>query len=262
MHIFIGTGEKSFRITGGNEKFTDAFANAVGREHISVNTRVNRIVSKPGQGVSVYYLDQTKNLSGVIHANYVISTIPLYRLFEVQFEPALSEKKRQAIASQTSGAYFKAHVFLPPTSEKYWTVQKSSILPILSDSDLGVIYDGNPDQKGKTKILSLLITGNFAEAFNMMPLDQVRSEISASLDKLWPGLAKEIKGMEFYRYHPRAIAAWPPGRSRFDELSEEIRRPENGVLLAGDFTESSHSDGAFHSSSRAVRQILKMRKKP
>jgi monoamine oxidase len=67
--------------------------------------------------------------------------------------------------------------------------------------------------------------------------------------------------MEFYRYHPRAIAAWPPGRSRFDELSNEIRRPENNVILAGDFTESSHSDGAFISAHRAVSYILKDRSK-
>ena len=62
--------------------------------------------------------------------------------------------------------------------------------------------------------------------------------------------------MEFYRFHPRAIAAWPVGRSRFDEFSNEIRRPENNVYLAGDFTESSHSDGAFISAHRVVQAIL------
>jgi monoamine oxidase len=192
-----------------------------------------------------------------VRARHVVSTIPLFRLFEVQFEPALSEKKRQAIASQGWGSYFKAHVFLPPTAEKYWIKGELSSLPILSDSELGVIYDGNPDQAGKTRIVSLLVTGQHAEAFNLMNLDQVRTVITKGLEKLWPGVAREIKGIEFHRYHPRAIASWAPGRSRFDELSNEVRRPENGVHFAGDFTESSHSDGAFLSAARVVREISK-----
>jgi len=44
-------------------------------------------------------------------------------------------------------------------------MEGASILPILSDSDLGVIYDGNPTQDGPTKVLSLLVHGDAAETF-------------------------------------------------------------------------------------------------
>jgi monoamine oxidase len=151
-----------------------------------------------------------------------------------------------------------------PKAKKNWMKDvkdpDSSALPILSDSELGVIYDGNPDQKSGVKILSLLITGNYAEAFNMMPMDKVRPQLLSGFEKLWPGVTKDMLGMEFYRYHPRAIAAWPPVRSRFDALSDEIRRPENHLYFAGDFTESSHSDGAFFSAARVVKQIMKAEK--
>ncbi len=259
FHIFLGNGddgEKNYRILGGNEQFTDSLSEAIGQDHISLNTRVNRIVSQPGKGVSVFFLEQTQNISSVIQAKYVISTIPLFRLFEIQFEPALSDKKRQAIASQGWGAYFKAHIFLPSIAEKFWNQKGNSLLPLLSDSPLGVIYNGNFDPQSKTKILSLLISGKDAEIFNMMPLDQVRIHLTDSLNHLWNGIQSMIQNMEFYRFHPRAIAAWPPRRSRFDALSNEIRRPENNIFLAGDFTESSHSDGALISSARAVKQIL------
>jgi len=93
----------------------------------------------------------------------------------------------------------------------------------------------------------------------MIALDKARAQIVAGLDKMWPGIKDEIEDVEFYRYHPRAIAAWPVGRSRFDDLSNEIRRSENHVYLAGDFTESSHSDGAFISAHRAVKSILELR---
>jgi len=255
-HIFLGDGEDSYRIVGGNDKFTDALARAIGRGNISLNSRVTRIASADGNGVEVQFLETESNENGVIRGKYVISTVPLFRLFEVQFVPALSPKKREAISTMAWGSYFKAHVFLPAKSARFWTANDTSILPILSDSELGVIYDGNPQQDGPTKILSLLVHGDPAESDNMVPLDQTRKQIGDGLDKLWPGIKEEIEGIEFYRYHPRAIAAWPPGRSRFDDLSNEIRRPENNVYLAGDFTESSHSDGAFISAHRVVQGIL------
>ncbi len=269
--IFIGEGEKLHRAINGNENFTENFAKVIGVENITTNRRVNRIVAVPelsqdgkatkyNNKVKVFYLDTEKNKNSSIEAFHVVSTAPLFRLFEIQFEPALSPKKRQAIQTQSWGSYFKAHVFLPSKVSSYWTKNDLSILPILSDSELGVIYDGNPSQKTKTKILSLLISGKHAETFNMMPLDLVRPQIQSSLEKIFPGIKKEILGMEFYRYHPRAIASWPVGRSRFDELSEEVRRPENHVYLAGDFTESSHSDGAFISAKRVVNQIIQSSK--
>lgn len=261
FHIFLGQGEKSYRVIGGNEKFTDALAKAVGPDNISINKRVNRVVSRDGQ-VVVSYLDTATNESRNIQAKYVVSTIPLFRLFEVQFDPPFSVKKRKAIETQTWGSYFKAHVFVSNKAMSRFSKQDTSFLPILSDSELGVIYDGNPDQEdAKTKVISLLVIGDHAEAFNLMPLDIVRSTITKGFDRLFPGMAKEIKGMEFYRYHPRAIAGWPVGRSRFDELSAEVRKPENGVYLSGDFTEGTHSDGAFISAFRVAADIIEKSKK-
>jgi monoamine oxidase len=261
FHIFLGDGEPCYRVALGNDKFTQAIAKAAGRSRISLNHRVTRIVADSDKGIDVHYLHTEANQNGVIHAQYVISTIPLFRLFEVQFAPPLSEKKLEAIRTMNWGSYFKAHVFVPSRATRYWTVDDTSILPILSDSELGVIYDGNPAQDGPLKVISLLIYGDTAEAFNLAPLDEARAQITAGLDKLWPGIGSEIQNVEFYRYHPRAIAAWPVGRSRFDELSEEIRRPENNVYFAGDFTESSHSDGAFISANRCVKSILALRGK-
>ncbi|MBI4063635.1 MAG: FAD-dependent oxidoreductase [Elusimicrobia bacterium] len=261
FHIFLGEGEEYYRVQGGNQKFTDALAGVIGWENISLNKRVTSVVTK-GTIVTVHYLDGQTNENGSVEASRVISTIPLFRLPQLQFDPPLSEEKLAAIESLGWGAYFKAHIFVKPGAKKFWTVNGQSILPVLSDSKLGVIYDGNP-QDEEPKILSLLIQGKYAETFGLpiFPADRARQEIKETFEELWPGFSKEIERIEFYNYHPRAIAAWPPGRSRFDQKSEAIRKPENRVYLAGDFTESSHSDGAFISAERAVRQILEERKK-
>ena len=64
------------------------------------------------------------------------------------------------------------------------------------------------------------MVGNEAEAFNIRirSADQLREEVKKNLEKLWPGVSPLIRNFEFYRYHPRAIASWPVGRSRFDAL--------------------------------------------
>ena len=262
FHIFLGDGESCYRVEGGNENFTEALAKFAGARNISLNHRVTKVVSHGNRQVEVHFLHTESNESGIVQANQVICTVPLFRLFTMQFVPALSERKLEAIQTMTWGSYFKAHVFLPGRAARFWTTNNASILPVLTDSELGVIYDGNPHQDEPLKILSLLVHGDAAELFNLASSDQTRVRIVNGLDALWPGIKGEIQGMEFYRYHPRAIAAWPPGRSRFDDLSNEIRRPENSVILAGDFTETSHSDGAFISAQRAVRHILRGRPKP
>lgn len=258
LHIFLGEGEKSLRVLGGNERFTDALARAVGLRHISLNQRVTRVVTRGDRAV-VHVLDARTNESRVIEADHVVSTVPLFRLFEIQFDPPLSAAKRQAITTQGWGAYFKAHVFVPREAWGMFEKDGTSLLPILSDSPLGVLYDGNPEQRTRVRILSLLVTGPSAETFNMLPLDEARGQIREHLGRLFPGIAEKIEGIEFYRYHPRAVAAWPPGRSRFDELADEVRRPEHRVYLGGDFTEGSHSDGAFVAAQRVARQIHEAR---
>ncbi len=260
--IFLWNGERSYRVTGGNDNFTQALGKEVGLRNISLNHRVTRIASTSDQTVEVQFLDSELNRNGVIKGRYVICTIPLFRLFEMQFVPPLSEKKQEAIRTQGWGSYFKTHVFVPARSSRFWTTTNGdSMLPILSDSDLGVIYDGNQGQAEPTKVLSLLTFGDTAESFNLRPLDEVRARILGDLDKMWPGIAREVTRVEFYRFHPRAIASWPVGRSRFDELSQAIRIPENSVYLAGDFTESSHSSGATMSAHKVVQQILAARQK-
>ncbi|WP_276308140.1 FAD-dependent oxidoreductase [Methylomonas sp. Kb3] len=89
--------------------------------------------------------------------------------------------------------------------------------------------------------------------------DQIREALLAAFDKQWPGFRESVKRMNFYRYHPRAIASWPVGRSRFDSLSESLRKPQGRVYFAGDFTEDSHSNGASQSAIRAVKDILQKR---
>lgn len=264
-HLFAGEGSPSFHVVGGNHVGALAIADSIGKENILLSKQVTNIKSN-ADGVEVIATDADFK-QHVYHAKYVVTTPPLFRLNEIQFEPAISKERVEAIQTQTWGAYFTAHVILDAKAAKYWTVKGESVLPILTDSPLGVIYGGNSDsennQNAKETILNLLVTGDPAEGFNARTgnLDDVRAIILKNFEKLWPGIGKHIKKQVFYRYHPRAIASWPVGRSRFDELSQSMRKPQGRVYFAGDFTEGTHSDGAAQSAIRVVKDIISKDKK-
>jgi monoamine oxidase len=261
--IFAGPGMKVFHVVGGNQRAAQTIAQQIGKKNIVLNMQVTNIHSRADY-VEVVASDTGTFQQRIYQSRYVVSTVPLFRLHEIQFDPPLSAQRKLAIQTQTWGAYFTAHAILARDASRYWTKKGNSILPILSDGPLGVCYEGEETgKKGSDLILNFLVTGNYAEKFNARTgsLDDVRDELLQALETRWPGIKKYVKKWVLYRYHPRAIASWPVGRSRFDSLSDEIRKPQGRVYFAGDFTEGTHSDGAAWSAIRVVRDMIKRDKK-
>jgi monoamine oxidase len=254
-HLFTGQGAMPNHVVGGNQNLTEALAQKIGRSNISLNTQVTNVIDG-AKGVEVRATHGDTFRHDSYQAKCVVLALPLYRLFEIQFEPQLSQQAVSAISSQMWGAYLTAHVLLDKAAEKHWTVDNTRVLPILTGGPLGVMYPGEC-QDPKFTLVNLLITGDYAEIYNgrTMPLDQVQTNLNNEFEKKFPGISPHIKRWTFYRYHPRAIAAWPPGRSRFDELSECLRKAHGHLYFGGDFTESSHSDGAVKAALRVSSQI-------
>ncbi len=254
-HIFSGAGAPSYHVVGGNQQAALAIAANIGKGRILLNKQVTNIRSLP-QGVAVAATDTADFKQHVYRAKYAVTTVPLFRLYEIQFEPPIAAERNQAIQTQTWGSYFTAHVIVDAKASRFWTANGKSVLPILADGPLGVIYGGQALQ-AETAMLNLLVTGAHAEAFNARTggMDAIRASLLEEFEKYWPGFGQSVRKMVFYRYHPRAIASWPVGRSRFDALSDAMRKPQGRVYFAGDFTEGTHSDGAAHSAIRVVRDI-------
>ncbi|MEB3223022.1 MAG: NAD(P)/FAD-dependent oxidoreductase [Candidatus Sericytochromatia bacterium] len=258
-HIFSGKGVGSHHVRAGNQALAEALAARIGKDRVLTGHQVTRL-HREGDHVEVSALETSRYVTHHFRARHVVSTMPLFRLYEVQVTPALSPRVQEAIGTQTWGAYFTAHVVLDAAARRFWsTPQGEEILPILTGGPLGVIYGENTPERpgGSHTVLNLLVTGDHAEAFNARTgsVDDARKVIAAALEAQFKGITPYVRYMNFVRYHPRAIASWPVGRSRFDALSEELRKPQGRLYLAGDFTEGTHSDGAAWSAARVVRQI-------
>ena len=260
--FFSGTGQVPYHVQGGNQRAVEKIADFLGPDGIRVNQQVTNITATE-TGVEICAIDPGSYQQHIYHSKYVITTVPLFRLNDILFSPPLSADRKQAIQTQAGGAYFTAHLLVDRKASHFWTREGHSILPIITDSNLGVIYEGKTNATGQDIVLNLLINGPFAEAYNFRlgSLDEIQAILLDTFEKQWTGFRSAVKQVFFYRYHPRAIASWPVGRSRFDNLSESLRHPQGRIYFAGDFTEDTHSNGAAQSAKRVVQDILQLEEK-
>jgi monoamine oxidase len=262
MRLFLDTphgfGEKNFHVSGGNTRFIEALLDRVGRERVVTEAQVTAI-EQSGAGVRVRYLHQGARYREV-EARAVVVTVPLYLLRRIQFQPALSAEKQQAIETTRFGAYVKVHLRVAPEAQPLWHRDGETLLTMLSDSGAGSIYEATAFQandEGADRYLTMLVHARFAHAMLRMSADGMRAHAVASLDALFPGIAPHVKLVELFVY-PTAVAYWPLalGRSRYDALAQELRRPQGRVWIGGDTTENSHSEGAVQAAQRMAREIL------
>src|SRR5262249_44073541 len=173
----------------------------------------------------------------------VVVAVPFMQLHQIDFEPALSKERWDAVNTLGRGQYTVGHLLVNQKIDE-------KPFPIRTDGPLGVIY--GPVDDG---VFSLLIYGNHAQSFHMVPREAKLREITTELDRMWPGFAAHVQKGFVYTYHPAALPLWPPGRSPLDEKAQLLRSPEGGVYFAGDYTDGAHSSAAAQSGIRVARQI-------
>ncbi|HYO59343.1 flavin monoamine oxidase family protein [Archangium sp.] len=266
MRLFLdspeGFGEKNYHVSGGNTQFIEALAARLRPEQLMTHARVTAI-EQTDSGVKLRVLEKDSRYIE-IEGRLAVVTVPVNHIGRIQFSPPLSREKWQAISTTGMGSYIKVHFRVSPEASKLWQVNGENVLTLLSDSPAGTIYDVDEfkgdTQQERERLLTLLLHARFARDLMNQPADQVREKSAEALDALFPGIRRHITSAEIFVY-PQAVAYWPLefGRSRFDELASELRRPQGRLYIGGDTTEDSHSEGAVIAALRMARQIIERR---
>lgn len=251
---FLFGGEKNFHVPGGNSVIIGKLADALKGPKI-MGATVTHVVRRKENGRLVAEVRYLKNSTEQkMKADAVVMAVPWVMLHQIQFEPALTDSQLRALSRLGRGQYTVIHLLLDKAVANLWS--KGDPFPVLSNAELGVIYGPHAtDTNGPEIVFSFLIYGPEAEAYHMAPRDVKRGEVLEGMDAVWPGFSKYVHEAFFYSYHPAAVTYWPKGRSPLDQLSEAIRTPHEGLFLAGDWTESSHAEGAVHSALLASEKV-------
>lgn len=251
---FLFVGEKNFHVPGGNDKIIARLAASIGGSKV-LNAVVTHIERKTVNGkvhATVRYLKNSRQES--VEGDAVVLAVPWVNLHQIQLDPPLTAPQLEALGRLGRGQYTVVHLLLDKAVTALWA--KEDPFPVLSGGELGVLYGPHATEtSGPNIVFSLLIYGPEAEAYHMAPRDIKRTEILEALDQYWPGFSKHVQEAMFYTYHPCAVTYWPKGRSPLDAGSKALRTPNAGLFLAGDWTESSHAEGAVLSAQEAVRQV-------
>ena len=254
-----GFGEKNYHVAAGNTAFVEALTARLAPGQVRTETRVTAI-EQTDTGVTLRALLEDRRYTD-FDCGVAAVTVPVGHIGRIQFTPPLGPRKWQAIQTTRMGSYIKVHFRLAPEAAALWQEDGETILTMLSDSPAGSIYDVTDLQSRSGEqadaLLTLLLHARFARDLMNRPADEIREEAAKALDALFPGTRQHIRETEIFVY-PQAVAYWPLelGRSRFDELANELRRPEGRVYIGGDTTEDSHSEGAAVAALRMARQIL------
>ena len=257
-----GFGEKNYHVAGGNSRFVEALVARLDPGQIRTEVRVTAI-EQNASGVTLRALERERRYV-TARCRLAAVTVPVGHLGRIQFSPPLAAAARQAIQTTRMGSYIKVHLRLDPEAARLWSDESGeSILTLLSDTHAGSIYDVTDLQEGDAdtdRVLTLLLHAGFARELMNEPYDVIRERSAEALDRLFPGVRRHVRYAEIFVY-PQAVAYWPLdlGRSRFDDLANELRRPHGRLHIGGDTTEDSHSEGAAIAALRMARQILERR---
>lgn len=242
-------GNELYAVAGGNQRLPEAMAKAL-RGPIHLRERVSS-VRQSAQGVEVITASG-KRYKG----DYVVSTLPLPAMAQVQFQPALSSGKRAAMKAMR---YTRAMLVQIEVLEPYWGDKPHSLW---TDTSIGRILATSLDGSGEVTNITLWLAGDDAEHYGKMPAAKRDQELLAAFQRIYPDAAGrvEIGGVMDWSNDPFAGGSWlqwQPGQAKAYHAS--LIEPEGRIFFAGEHTGLVHTgmEAAMESSERVVLQLTR-----
>ena len=239
-------------IVGGNDRLPAALAARLA-PRIRYGTAVVRIRQDAG-GVEVV----AEGIAGgqTFRADRAIVTAPLPALRAVEFVPALSPRKAEAIATQRYGAVTRVYLQM---RRRYW---EDSKLGGFANLDVPMeVWCPTHDQPGRRGILLAYIYEDLARKVAAMPPDERIRFFLEQAEQLFPGARNEVEGGASFSWHEQpfeqgAYVVYEPVDTL--RLLPLLAAAEGRLHFAGEHISPwpGWIQGALHSGLRAAREVV------
>lgn len=251
----VGGVARTMAIAGGFDRLPQAFAERLG-DRVRLEHPVTAI-DQAGDEVVLTYLNG--GVEETLSAGYVVCTIPLPALRDVDIRASFSGPKMRAIAEvdyvPVARSFFQ-------TTQRFWRDEvRPGMWIARTDSGAQRLWDYSDPQPGEAGLLlsdaqgeAALALGGHAESDR---LDVLRGEITSCLPRFGDqhtGQARAYLWQED-RWCGGAWPAWYPEQIGWGLAA--VRAREGRVFFAGDHTSTRFGwiDGALESALRAAEEV-------
>jgi monoamine oxidase len=248
----LRTSSQLYKIAGGMDRLPQAMASALGDivRHEAAVVRISRAAA------SIAIEFESRGRMERVAASHVVLAIPLTTLRQIEFRPALSAAKEQAIGA---AAYYPGVRILLQSRDRFWNRAGLNGSARTAHAE---IWDSAYDRQGPARgLLGATAGGEVGRRFlDMTDAQSLQYGIDLVADA-FPGIRSAFeKGVVHQwaqdRWARGAFVAFAPGQ--MTALVPEIARAEDRLHFAGEHTSSwmSWMEGALESGERAAREIL------
>jgi monoamine oxidase len=256
--------EMDYKMTGGNSRLTEEFANRIGFGNIRTSMQAKSITQRGGRvtvvasptlrGGGDFTLVTGEDVT--FRADAVICTVPINSLLKIKFDPPLPAVQRDAAERLTYARICKNSVLY---DERFW---KGENFSMVSDVTSHYYFHSTQTQPGKQGILTSYAIGEKADILASQS-DQRRMRIIANdlvpLDDDAPKLARGIASYAWQRdqFTDGAYALYKPGQ--WFGIRPILARPHGKVLFAGEHIADwqGFMEGAIETGEAAAESLVK-----
>jgi monoamine oxidase len=256
-----------FRVEGGSDRIASAIAKALGSSAITLRVEVTAVAqSANGIRVGVRPADGSHNRREELTADFVIVTAPATVVRRLHFEPALPADQQRAYATLPYGCATKT---LLQCARPFW---RGTSRPTAygTNLDVGALWDGSEEQKGRPAILVSLAGGSASAAAQRLLHDEGPDGFIRRLRWMRAATSRNSASAspsDVVAHHsttweddPWAGGGYAYFGTSFDPaLRRWLSLPAGRVLFAGEHTSldaQGYMNGAVTSGQRAATELL------
>lgn len=254
-----GQSDERFKVSGGNQRITDALANEL-KEDITLGHKLVKLQNKT-QGYDLYF----ENKSKPVKADIVILTLPFKLLREAELDVDLPKVKRNAIYNLSYGNNSKLVLGF---NGRPWRTKYNCVGMCYTDNGVQNCWDNSQLQPGTNGGLTVYLGGDSAIALGEQSIGFQSKKYLHLINQIYPGIESNYNNKAYRMVWPEfplskgSYSAWTVGQ--YTTIAGSEIETVGNLYFAGEHTSYNYQgymNGGAVTGRIAAVKILKSLKK-